>query len=103
MLPQLSPLDARGAERRRVGMRATLREFGSQRLEVDVLDLSVTGFRVESIYSIAVGARVYLTIPTFSPLEAVIAWRVRYGYGCKFVRPLHPAVFDTICARYSGI
>ncbi len=95
-----SPDDVRGAERRPVGIRAQLRESGSTRLDVLVLDLSISGFRVESIYGIAVGARVFLTIPTFAPLEALVVWRRQTGYGCWFVHPLHPAVFDTICARH---
>jgi len=93
--------ESRRAERRIVGIKASLREFGGIKLDVDVLDLSETGFRVESVYTIAVGARVYLTIPTFSPMEARVAWRQKYGYGCQFARPLHAAVFDTIAARYS--
>jgi hypothetical protein len=35
-----------------------------------------------------------------SPLEAVVAWRSASAFGCQFVRPLHPAVFDMIAARF---
>ncbi len=94
------PPDARSAERRIVGIRAQLREFGGHRFDVDVLDLSRTGFRIDSVFGINVGARVYLTIPSFAPLEAIIAWRDKYGYGCRFVHPLHRAVFDLIAARH---
>jgi hypothetical protein len=96
------PPDGRTAERRIVGIRAHLREFGGDRLDVDVEDLSTTGFRIDSVYGIAVGARVYLTIPSFAPLEAFVAWRQKSGYGCQFVRPLHPAVFELIAARHAG-
>ncbi len=95
-----SPSEGRGAERRMVGIRAVLREVGGVRLDVDLEDLSVTGFRVQSIYGLRVGARVFVTIPTFAPLEAEIAWRDGTHYGCRFFRPLYPAVFDTIVARH---
>ena len=92
--------DHRSAERRVVGIAALLREAGGTKWNVDLQDLSMTGFRFESLYSIAVGARVFLTIPTFAPLEAEVAWRSNTGFGCRFAVPLHPAVFDTIAARY---
>lgn len=94
------PPDGRLAERRPVGIRAQLREFGGHRFDVEVQDMSITGFRLDSIYGINVGARVYLTIPSFAPLEAVVAWRDKYGYGCRFSHPLHQAVFDLIAARH---
>lgn len=83
-----------------VGIRATLREEGGFKLVVDIEDLSVTGFRVQSIYAMRVGARVFVTIPTFAPLEAEITWREGTHYGCRFARPLYPAVFDMIAARH---
>jgi hypothetical protein len=92
--------DLRRAERRAIGLRAQLREFGGGKIEVEVEDLSTTGFRVESIYRLAVGQRVYIAIPSFAPFEAQIAWAAGGHYGCRFVQPLHPAVFDLIVARH---
>lgn len=92
--------NARAADRRAVGFKAHLRESGGSRLDVDVQDLSRTGFRIDSVYGIAVGRRVHLTIPSFAPLEAEVAWREKSAYGCRFLQPLHPAVFDTIVARH---
>jgi hypothetical protein len=92
--------DVRAAERRPVGIRAQLREMGGGRLAVDVQDLSTTGFRIDSIYRIGVGATVFLTIPTFAAMEAAVVWTHKSGYGCQFVQPLHPAVFDMISKRY---
>ena len=51
--------------------------------------------------TVAVGVRVFLTIPTFEPLEAIVAWRGRTTFGCRFLLPLHPAVFATIAARFA--
>lgn len=92
--------EARAAERRRVHLRALVREAGSARIDIDLVDLSATGFRFESFHGFAVGARVFLTIPTLEPLEAVVAWRGATAFGCRFLSPLHPAVFATIAARF---
>ena len=35
-------------------------------------------------------------------LEARVAWRDGHRYGCAFVHPLHPAVFDHIVALSEG-
>ncbi len=92
--------EARAAERRRVDIRALVREAGSARVDIDLVDLSATGFRFESFYGFAVGTRVFLTIPTLQPLEAVVAWRGGNAFGCRFLAPLHPAVFETIATRF---
>jgi hypothetical protein len=94
--------DARAAERRVVGILAQLREMGGGRMTVNVEDLSITGFRVESIYRIGVGVTVFLSIPTFSALEAIVVWTAKSGYGCQFIQPLHPAVFDVVSRRFEA-
>lgn len=94
------PVEARAAERKSVGITAHLREFGGSRLDVEVHDLSLTGFLIACVYNVPVGARVYLTLPSFSAMEADVAWRNAKGFGCRFVQPLHPAVFDMIAARH---
>ena len=96
------PIEGRRAERKLVGIAAHLRELGGSRLDVEVHDLSRTGFRVASVYNIPAGKRVFLTIPSFSAMEAQVAWRDLHGFGCKFVQPLHPAVFDMIAKRHPG-
>lgn len=93
--------NVRAAERRRVKIRALVREAGSARIDIDVVDLSATGFRFESFHGFAPGARVFLSVPSLAPLEAVIAWRGRNQFGCRFLMPLHQAVFDTIAARFA--
>jgi PilZ domain len=95
-----TPAEERVAARCRVSIRANVREAGSTRIDIDVVDLSATGFRFESVYGFAIGARVFLSLPTLSPLEAVVAWRNRSSFGCRFVRPLYPSVFDMIAARF---
>ena len=102
-MPTSSTLEGRRALRKLVIIPAHLREMGGAPLEIEVQDLSRTGFRIDCVYNIAEGTRVYLTLPTFSAMEAIVAWREKSGFGCKFVQPLHPAVFDMIARRHPGL
>lgn len=98
--PRSTHEDARAAPRRHVRLRALIREPGSSRIDIDLVDLSATGFAFESFHSFASGTRVFLTIPTLSPIEATVVWRASTRYGCRFVQPMHVAVFETIADRF---
>ena len=100
MSPEVAAAEARQRPRLAVSLSAQLRQAGGVRLDANIHDLSETGFRADCLYGIAVGTRVFLTIPTFTPMEASVAWRAGSQHGCHFLRPLYPAVFDTIVARY---
>lgn len=90
--------EERHATRKAVAIRAQLRPPGSDRLMVDVTDLSETGFQITTVYRLQIGSAVWLAIPTLAPLEAVVAWNRERHYGCRFHRPLYRAVFDHIVA-----
>lgn len=92
--------DDRRANRRALRMRADLRESGSARTPVDVLDLSETGFSCESWDLMGLGKSVFLHIETFAPFPARVVWREGNLHGFQFVRPLYPAVVDTIAQRF---
>ncbi|MFM9979098.1 MAG: PilZ domain-containing protein [Sphingomonadaceae bacterium] len=100
MVAQPSFTDERSSERRWVRVRALIREAGSQRLDIDLVDLSINGFRFESLYAFAPGARVFISFPGLAPLEATIAWRNRDQYGCRLTHALHPAIFDNLAHRF---
>jgi PilZ domain len=102
MATQADVGELRAGERRRVRVRALIREAGSQRIDIDLVDLSVGGFRFESVHRFATGARVFLSIPSLAPLEATIAWKHADYYGCRFLRPLHLAIFEALAARLGG-
>lgn len=91
--------EARRADRFPLLIKAALREPGSTKFTVDVRDLSVTGFRCETSFSLEVGARVWLTIPGLAPLEAQTMWHDKYIYGFAFTAPLHPAVLDHLAKQ----
>lgn len=90
--------ELRHALRRSVKMRAHLRDRGQTKFEIEVTDLSQSGFRAETSFTLWPGTVVWLTLPGMAALEAVVAWRDKYKYGCAFAKPLHSAVFDHIVA-----
>lgn len=92
--------DGRRAQRLDVRMKAALRQTGSTKFDVDVLDMSVSGFRFDTAYNLHEGARVWLTVPGLEGLESQVMWRQGFHYGCAFTQPLHTAVFDHIVKQF---
>ncbi len=92
--------EARRADRLGVTIKASLREHGTTKFEVKVIDLSLTGFRCETSFTLNPGTRVWLTIPGLGGLEARVAWRDRFLYGCAFIQTLHPAVLSHIHTQF---
>ncbi len=90
----------RRATRLHVELSASLREPGeSQKFEITITDLSMTGFRCNTSFNLGIGQLVFVTIPTLGGLEATVVRRDGFVYGCQFERPLHNAVFDHIVAK----
>ena len=90
--------ETRNALRQPVLLNAKLRQQTSERFDIAVTNLSCSGFLAKTIHRLQPRDKVWLTIPSFSPLEAVVARADSGAYGCAFTRPLHPAVFDHIVA-----
>jgi hypothetical protein len=92
--------EQRIALRKPVRLRAQLRDRSHSRFEIDILDLSMTGFRLHTIFNLPTNTIVWVTLPNLAGLEASVAWRDRQTnfYGCRFANPLHAAVFDHIVA-----
>ena len=88
--------DHRRQERVSVAMTARLRDRYSNRYDIHLLDLSVTGFRAEAHYALDAGQIVWLAIPGMQGLEATIAWRRGTEIGCSFRQPLYAPVLDHI-------
>jgi hypothetical protein len=87
----------------RVGTRlkADVRRSGTVRVQATVIDMSVTGFRLESDERLPLGAPIWVRIGQLAPLEAKVVWRDGYRAGCAFNAPLHPSVLDHI-VRIAG-
>lgn len=72
---------------------------GRFRARVEVVDVSVLGAKVRALDALRTGDPIWLTFPGLEPLEAIVAWADKFLCGCRFVRPMHPAVFDSMLAR----
>ena len=92
--------DDRKADRLALRMTASLRETGLTKFDVTVIDMSTTGYRIETVYRLDIGARVWLTIPGLCGLESEVSWTDYRGYGCHFICPLHIAVFEHVVAPH---
>lgn len=88
--------------RQRISVGAKLRVFRTS-YDIIITDLSATGFRMESIYRFAEETRCTMKMDTFEPMGARVMWQALGTAGCKFERPLHPAVVDAIVARHPGL
>ena len=102
MSAELNPADwaeranNRETPRKPVHITAELRLAIGQKFKVSVLDLSQTGFRVETGNHMELGTRVYLAIPELHSLPANITSSDGTAYGCAFLNPLHTSVFEHI-------
>ncbi|WP_188237180.1 PilZ domain-containing protein [Sphingopyxis sp. LK2115] len=83
---------ARGAERAPVRGRARYREPGLNPFDVELFDLSSTGFRMVTFFRPQLGKHIWVSLPGLQPLEAIVRRADGNDYGCEFVCPLHPSV-----------
>jgi hypothetical protein len=75
---------------------AGMRRPGASPVSVTVLDLSPTGFRVETHLELPESGDIWLRLPGLESRHAKVIWTAGCVYGCAFQEPLHPAVFDMI-------
>ena len=75
-----------------------LRVSGGKPIDARLIDLSITGFRIQFIARLHPGDRIWLGLPTLSSLPAFVAWSDGLVTGCRFENPLYAGVFDRICA-----
>jgi PilZ domain len=97
------PHNKRKASRNDVRIIADLMVSAGPRFKVAVMDLSQTGFRMQTGNYISRDSKVYLTMPGFQGLKARIAWNDRDWYGCEFAQPLHPSIFDHIAREHPSL
>ena len=84
--------DTRRSQRVRIAARARFREVGANPYEVEIDDLSATGFRMISYTRPRTGTRIWVTLPGLQSLEAVVRRTQGNNHGCEFTQPLHPSV-----------
>lgn len=83
---------ARRAERAPVVGRARFREPGFNPFDVELFDLSSTGFRMVTFARPQIGKTIWVSLPGLEPLEAVVRRGDGNNFGCEFARPLYPSV-----------
>ena len=89
----------RQVERVPVELGAGLRQRGASGVSVQIMDLSVQGFKAATHLELQPGTDVWLRLPGLESCHAQVMWAEGHFIGCAFVRPLHPAVLDMIVAR----
>ena len=89
----------RRSERTQITLGAGLRQRGASGVTVQIMDLSVDGFRVATHLQLEPGTDVWLRLPGLEASHARVVWSENQYVGCAFVRPLHPAVLEMIVAK----
>jgi hypothetical protein len=101
--PRPAPsLTSRKSKRVTLEMGAGLRQRGGTGVTIQIVDLSVDGFRASTHLQLAKGADVWLRLPGLEPYQARVMWAKGNFIGCAFERPLHPAVLDMIVTKTGG-
>jgi hypothetical protein len=95
-------LTSRKSERVSLDMGAGLRQRGGTGVAIQIMDLSVDGFRASTHLNLAKGTDVWLRLPGLEPYQARVMWAKGNFVGCAFERPLHPAVLDMIVKKAVG-
>jgi hypothetical protein len=98
-----SAINNRKSSRSAIKVKARLLVSKGVSFQVDVLDLSATGFRIETANYIPLARRVYLTLPGFQALSATVVWNERELYGCEFSHPLYSSVFAHLSDSFPAL
>ena len=96
-------MEDRSAPRIKIQIPASLRQSGSSGFSVMIKDLSLSGFAAEALTGMRQGTRVWIAIPSLSPLQAEVEWNDGIMIGCSFNNLLNPAVLKSILDQYHSI
>ena len=89
----------RRSRRIEVDLGAGLRPRGTASVSVQIQDLSVEGFCVQTSLPFSKDDDVWLRLPGLEAYAARVVWSDGSRIGCVFDRPLHPAVLEMIVER----
>ncbi len=89
----------RRTDRAPINAKANLRALGRNNYQVQVLDLSTDGCKVELVERPSVGDHVSVKFDGLDTLEATVCWVEGHIAGVMFKNRLHPAVFDLLLRR----
>ena len=88
--------DGRRAERKEVLLGAGLRQRGAHSVTVQILDLSVTGFRAATHLQLFEGQDIWVKLPGLESIHSRVVWMRGHLLGAEFARALHPAVLAMV-------
>jgi hypothetical protein len=69
---------------------------GNARSMVKLIDISVSGVRLQAAHSLRQGEVFWLKLPVIESRETRVAWANQFVVGCEFLQPLHPSVLENI-------
>ena len=79
-----------------------LRRSGNHHYMVNVYDISPQGCRIEFVDRPRLDEIVWVKFEGLDGIESTICWLKGPEAGVEFVRPISPAVFDTLVRRLSS-
>lgn len=87
--------DSRNIQRFPFAVEAQIRR-GNARSMVRILDISVSGVRLQAAHSLKHGEMFWLKLPTIEARQTKVAWANQFVVGCEFAQPLHASVLESI-------
>ena len=98
------PIVADGRRRRRAptALVAEVRIGSAPWQRVQLINVSLTGFRIAWIPGATPGTVLRIRIPNLELLSAIVRWRRNEGVGCEFSSPLSLYVFEHLVGAAGG-
>jgi hypothetical protein len=100
--PDTQP-ERRRATRAALSLTATMREGSRSKVQVNVIDISTHGCRVQCTSAVPVDANVWLSIPGLENQYCRVIWHCQEFVGIEFEKPLSAAVFDKLLKEQGGL
>jgi len=79
-----------------------LRRSGQRHYRVNIHDASPEGCRLEFVERPRLDEKVWVKFDALDSIEANVCWARGHDVGVEFVRPIHPAVFNSLVQRLKG-
>lgn len=88
----------------RIGLSAEviLRRSGHRNYRVKIFDVSMHGCKAEFVERPQLDELVGVKFDNLQSLEAIVCWIRGFETGLKFVRPIHPAIFEMLVSRLNS-
>lgn len=93
---------SRASKRTEVTAEVALRRPGRSSNRVRVLEVSVSGCKLELVDRPDVDEQVWVRFDGLEPIEATVRWIAGVKAGLKYANPIHPAVFDLMVTKLRG-